>query len=106
MIDNKILGLLGLARKANKISFGTESVLDTIERKKSKLLILANDSSERTKRNFEEISCKNNIPIKTFSTIVELSKIIGQNNKAIISVNDINFSNEILKIINGGENIG
>ena len=50
MKENKIYGLLGLARRAGKISFGTESSIDTIERRKAKLVIIANDSSDRTKK--------------------------------------------------------
>lgn len=106
MINNKILGLLGLARRAGKVSFGTESVLDTVERKRAKLVIIAEDSAQRTKKNIEEICNQNEVPVKIFGTIEELSKSIGQSNKAVICVKDINFSNEILKIINGGEIIG
>ena len=39
-------------------------------------------------------------------SIEEISKTIGQCNKAIIGIKDTNFSNEIMKIINGGEAIG
>lgn len=106
MINNKVLGLLGLARRAGKVSFGTESVLDTVERKRAKLVIIAEDSAQRTKKNIEEICNQNEVPVKIFGTIEELSKSIGQSNKAVICVKDINFSNEILKIINGGEIIG
>lgn len=39
-------------------------------------------------------------------TIESLSKAIGKSNKAIIGIEDVNLSNEIQKINNGGENIG
>ena len=38
--------------------------------------------------------------------IEELSKAIGKSNKAILGIKDINLSNEIQKINNGGEVIG
>lgn len=104
--NSKIYGLLGLARRAGKISFGTESVKDTIERNKAKLIIIANDSSERTKKNFE-ILCKNyNIELRIIGIIEELSKAIGQTNKAVLAIKDENFSKELVKIIDGGEIIG
>ena len=106
MIKNKVYGLLGLARRAGKISFGTESSIDTIKSKKAKLVIVANDSSDRTKKNFESICLEKNIPIRIYGTIEELSKSIGQNNKAVIVIKDENFSNEIVKKIDGGEIIG
>lgn len=104
--NNKVYGLLGLARRAGKISFGTESSIDTIERKKAKLVIVANDSSDRTKKNFEDLCTKKNVPIRIYGTIEEISKSIGQNNKAVIVIKDENFSNEIVKKIDGGEIIG
>lgn len=106
MKTDRIYGLLGLARKAGKISFGTESAIDTIERKKAKLVIVAKDSSDRTKHNFQNLCKKQNIPIRFYGTIEELSKCIGQNNKAVITIQDKNFSNEIVKKIDGGEIIG
>lgn len=106
MEQNKALRMLGLAMRAGKISFGTESVIDTITKKRSKLVIIANDASERTKRNIKKIANEHNIKMKIYETIETLSKSIGKENKAVISINDINFANEILKIINGGEVIG
>ena len=106
MINNKIYGLLGLARRAGKISFGTESAKETIEKNKAKLVIVAEDCSDRTKKNFELV-CKNeNIPIRIFGTIESLSKSIGQSNKAVIVIKDENFAKELLKKIDGGEIIG
>ena len=106
MIDNKVYGLLGLARRAGKISFGTESSIETIQKGKAKLVIVTTDSSDRTKNNFEELSKKFNVEFRIFGTIENLSKSIGQNNKAVIVIKDKNFSNEIVKKIYGGEVIG
>lgn len=106
MIDNKVYGLLGLARRAGKISFGTESSIETIQKGKAKLVIVTIDSSDRTKNNFEELSKKFNVEFRIFGTIENLSKSIGQNNKAVIVIKDKNFSNEIVKKIDGGEVIG
>ncbi|MCI8345941.1 MAG: 50S ribosomal protein L7ae [Clostridia bacterium] len=106
MEQNKALRMLGLATRAGKISFGTESVIDTITKKKSKLVIVALNASERTKRNIEKTANECNVKMRIYETIETLSKSIGKENKAVISINDINFANEILKIIDGGEVIG
>ena len=52
MINNNILGLIGLAMKAGKIAFGADSVEETILKGKAKLVIVSKDSSERTKNKF------------------------------------------------------
>ena len=106
MEANKIYGLLGLARRAGKISFGTESSKYTIERKKAKLVIVAEDSSDRTKKNFKDLCEKFNVQIRIVGTIEDLSKSIGQINKAVLVIKDENFAKELIKRIDGGEIIG
>jgi len=105
-VNNKIYGLIGLARRAGKISFGTESAKETIEKKKAKLVIIAENSSDRTKKNFKELSERLNVPFRIVGTIEDLSRSIGQVNKAVLVIKDENFAKEILKRINGGEIIG
>lgn len=106
MTNNKILGLIGLSAKAGKICFGTDSTVDNITKRKVKLVIIANDASERSKSKFFEL-CKNyNIHIIEFENIDNLSKSIGKSNKAVIGIKDINLAKEIEKIYNGGEVIG
>ena len=56
--------------------------------------------------NFKNICNEKNVPIFEILNIEEISNAIGQSNKAIIGIKDINFSKEIIKIINGGEAIG
>ena len=106
MINSKILGLLGLATRAGKTVFGAEATQEAIQKRKVKLIIVAQDAADRTKRNFEELCNKNEIPIRIILTINEISNSIGQVNKAIVGIRDINFSKEILRIIDGGEIIG
>ena len=106
LINSKVCGLLGLARRAGKISFGTEACRKDIESNRVKLVIIAEDAAERTKMNFKNICKEKDVPIFEILNIDELSKAIGQSNKAIIGIKDINFSKEIIKIINGGEAIG
>ena len=106
MINKKILGLIGLSAKAGKISFGADSVETQIRKRKINLVIIAENSSERTKDKFKKLSEENDIPYIIVGEIDELSKAIGKSNKAIIGIKDLNLSKEIQKINNGGEVIG
>ena len=106
MIDNKVLGLIGLAMKAGKVCFGADSVEENILKKKVKLLIISQESSERTKNKFINICEKYKIPVIIDGDIDTLSKTIGKNNKAIIGIKDINFAKSIQKKYNGGDVIG
>ncbi len=106
MINNKILGLIGLSAKAGKICFGADSVESEIKRRKVYLVIIAKDSSERTKEKFQNI-CKNEgIKSIVIENIESLSKAIGKTNKAVIGIKDKNLATEIQKIYDGGDLIG
>ncbi len=106
MINNKILGLIGLAMKAGKVAFGADSVEESIVKRKSKLVIISIDSSERTKKKFIDMCKKYDVPIITYGDIDSLSKAIGKDNKAILGIKDINFANSIQEKYNGGDIIG
>ncbi len=106
MINNKILGLMGLATRAGKICFGTDSTIDMVEKNKIKLVVVANDCSDRTKARFIGLCEKYKINIIIFETIENISKAIGKENKAVIGIKDINLAREIKKIYDGGDIIG
>jgi ribosomal protein L7Ae-like RNA K-turn-binding protein len=98
-LENKVYGLLGLSARAGKISFGTEAVLEGIEKNKVKLVIIAEDTSEKTKKKIIE-SCKSsNIEYLIFGNIFSNSKAIGKVNKAIIGIIDKNFAEAIISKI-------
>ena len=98
----KLSGMLGLAAKAGRISFGQEATKEAILKRKIKLLIIAEDASKRTKTNFLELATEKKIPIYIIMNIEELSKAIGKKNKAVVGLMDFNFSKAIIKIIDGG----
>ena len=104
--QNRVLGLIGIAMKAGKISFGTESVKEATLKKKAKLVIIAENGSDRLKKEFIQLCEKCKVPIATFCTIEQISQAIGKQNKAVICIKDKNLSEEIYKIICGGEAIG
>ena len=106
MINNKVYGLLGLTSKAGKLAFGTDSCLEMIAKHKVKLIIVAEDSSERTINNFREKCKQNNIDFYVFGKKEDLSKSIGKVNKTVIGIKDKNLAGAIIKILNGGDVIG
>ena len=75
--SEKICGLLGLATRAGKTVFGTESCMSAIEKRKVKLILLASDASDRTKTNFKEICNKNNIEVSEMLKIINGGEVIG-----------------------------
>lgn len=96
----------GLTAKAGKIAFGTDSCEDLIAKKKLKLVIVAEDSSERTTNNFKQKCEQAGIDLYIFGKKEEISKSIGKVNKTVIGIKDKNLAEAIKKILNGGDVIG
>lgn len=102
----KLYGLIGLATKAGKITAGSDACLEAMQKHSSKFILLAQDASDRTKKTFNEKCKEYHIPIYEILTIDEISKAIGKQNKAVVSINEKGFAEAMVKIINGGEMIG
>lgn len=105
-MQNKVLGLLGITAKAGKIVAGADIVKDLAQRGKLRLVIVAEDASERTQRNMQMVCENNKVPIVTYCKMEELSRAIGQKNRAVIGVKDKSLSAELLKQISGGDFVG
>lgn len=101
VVNKKVLGLLGLASRARKISLGADGTEQAIEKNKTKLVIVAEDASDRTKRKFTNKCNQYDIPIIIYGKIDEISNAIGKKNKAVLGLEDNNLAKEIDKIIRG-----
>ena len=94
-MNEKLLPLLGLARRAGKLSLGFDAAADSMRSGKCRLLLLASDLSERTKRSAMRISGDSqvrtivlNIPMETLGAAV--GKLTG-----IVAVNDKGFAEKM-----------
>lgn len=75
-----------------KVVSGMDAVIDSIERRKTRLVIVAKDASEKSRKNIKYVCTNNGVTIIQLSTIEDLSHFIGKKNKAIIGITDENFS--------------
>ena len=103
---NKVYGLLGISSKAGKLISGTDALIDAILKRQIKLVIVAEDASERTIKNFKDICYKNNIKFIIYGNILENSKAIGKQNRAVLGIKDVNLARARDKVIHGGEGFG
>lgn len=79
-----------------------DAVCEAVARKKAKLVIVAVDTSDKSKKNIKYVCTNNGICVIELSTIENLSKTIGKKNKAIICITDKNFANGIYEKCNRG----
>lgn len=92
--------LLGLASRARKISSG-ELVLSAIRSKQAKLVIIAIDASENTKKKYIDKCTYYEIPYVWIDSSIMLSQAIGQNNRMAIAVNDAGFAEKLFGYLKG-----
>lgn len=103
--EKKIYTLLGFAQKAGKIISGDASVFASLHKKSLKMIIVANDLSDNSRKKFEqklfsaqELKKRDNkIQVFTFGTKESLGHAIGKSPRGLIGVTDDNFVNAICK---------
>ena len=95
-MNNKILSLLGFASKSGNLSYGFASCLETLNKRNAKLIICANDLSEKTKKEITFHAEKLSIEVLTLETadIFTLSNSIGHK-CGVISVNETGFAKSL-----------
>ena len=92
-----IMNFLGLSRKAGKLSIGHDSVIESIVKDKSELLILSRDASERLKNEIKHAATygNRNIPvIESPFSMDDYYNGIGKKS-AVFSVTDKSFKEKL-----------
>ncbi len=97
----KLLGMLGLAKRAGKVSTGTFICEKAIKSKTAKLVILAEDASANTAKAISDACSYCNVRLIKCALKSDLGHAVGaQADRAVVSVNDNNFAKAILDIYN------
>lgn len=99
------LSLLGMATRAGKTVNGNDTVEKTIREGKAKLVIVACDASDNTKKKFTDKCTYYNTELLFAGDKEILGKFVGKEFRAVVAVTDEGFakalSEKIRRIING-----
>lgn len=104
MPENKIKGLLGLCRRAGKMSLGHDAAVTQIKKQKAFLAVCCKDSSERLINEIrDECNFRNrNIPFLAANiTSDEIYYYIGTKTK-VFTIDDKGFADKIYSDLTGG----
>ena len=102
-MNKKATDLLGLCQRAGKVLSGDCLVKGKIKDKKAKLVLLAADASDRTKKEYLHLLKVNNVLAIELSTKLELGWAIGKSPRAAVAIMDDNFAKVIVEAIERGE---
>lgn len=102
MTDNpKFLSLLGMCRKAGKLSCGHDGAIGSIRSKSARLCLLSSDSSQRLRLEAEREANFDgrNIPIVILHSTMEDIRCATGLRSAVLSVNDEGFAKSMLGLL-------
>jgi ribosomal protein L7Ae-like RNA K-turn-binding protein len=97
--EDKIISMLGLAQKAGKIVSGELSVEKAVKSGNAKLLIIATDCSESTKKGYRDMAAYYNVEIYEIFSKDQLGHCIGKMYRAALALTDNGFSNTVKKLL-------
>lgn len=95
MKQNKALSMLGLAKRAGKVVSGEYSVEKAGKSGKAYLVIVAEDASANTRKNFTDMCTYYKLPLIFTGTKETLGHAIGCEFRACAAVTDRGFAQSI-----------
>ncbi|MBO6138032.1 MAG: ribosomal L7Ae/L30e/S12e/Gadd45 family protein [Lachnospiraceae bacterium] len=106
MHNDRTLSLLGLAVKAGKVVSGEFSTENSIKRHKAKVVIVAEDASDNTKKKFRD-KCKfYKVPIFIYGTKNTLGHAMGKQDRSCAAVEDRGFAIKLETLFGGSAEYG
>lgn len=98
-MSNSYLNLLGLAYRARKISTGEQSIIKDIQSKRAKLVLIATDIGEQTKKKITDKCHSYNIPYEIVDNRDILGNAIGKSSRVAVAILDDGFANKIRSML-------
>lgn len=94
---DKILSMLGLAKKAGRIAGGEFAVSKAVRGGNARVVVVAADASDNTRKMFINMCTFYNVPCYLYSSKAELGHALGRDIQASVSVLDDGFADAIIK---------
>ncbi|MFC3419685.1 L7Ae/L30e/S12e/Gadd45 family ribosomal protein [Salinicoccus hispanicus] len=102
MMD-KILNLLGLAKRAGMLTTGEDKTIEAIQHKRAKVVFIASDAGDSTAKKVRNKCNYYNVPLIDDYTNENLSIATGAPNRVVLSVTDTGFSRKMLQLKEKGK---
>ena len=91
-MNDKVISMLSLAKKAGRLISGEEMVIDFIRSGKKGIVIVTADASDNTKKLFHDKCKYYHVPIYEYGTRLDLGHVS-------MAVSDKNFAESIRKLL-------
>lgn len=99
--EQKLFGLLGLAKRAGRLVSGSTAVLQAFNEHRVRGLILADDASVATQKKYEQITLAAGVPLYRALSRDVLGSALGKEApQAAVALLDGGFWQSVVKILN------
>ncbi len=88
----KIVDLLSMAQRANKIASGERAIDNAVREHQVRLLLIAADAATETKENYEKLAKQYNLVVRYVMDRESLGQCLGKSFRAAAAVLDSGFS--------------
>ena len=102
---DKVLSLIGLAMKAGRCASGEMMTENETKSGRAKLVIIASDASDNTKKKFRDMCKFYRVPIYFYGDKDTLGHAMGKEFRASLAILDEGFAEGILKELKNRESI-
>ena len=93
----RLTGIIGLARRANRLTFGSDAVVSDIQKHKAMAVLLSSDASLRTAGRIKDICGQYSVKCAVLPiSKAMLGRAIGRDDVAVVSIADKSFADRIL----------
>ena len=91
MQPNKFLSTLGLARRAGKVNYGFDMVVEGLD--KTGVIFFAADISARSRNSVSQLAAKKDVPCRDTSfTMLDIAGAIGTKPVGIVGITEAGFT--------------
>lgn len=97
--------IFGLCMRAGKLVSGEDMVLDAVRSGKAKLVVVAKDASERTKKTFRDKCASFGVTIVGYGNMKDLGHALGKEKRAVLAVTEEGFAKKILAIASSPQQV-
>lgn len=97
MKQNKIFSLLGLAARSRNVVSGEFSTEKAVKEGKARLVLVAEDASDNTKKLFSNKCSYYKVPVYFVGTKDELGHAMGKESRASLAITDPGFAKAMME---------
>lgn len=98
-MTDRVLSMIGLARKAGKLTSGEFLCEDAVRSGKACLVVLATDAAKNSSKNLTDSTNYYKVPLVVYGTKESLGNAIGCNQRAAVCITDPGIAQKIVSLI-------